>query len=122
MLRRVEEKLLTEIQPRNSLRASREYRESTAPVALTRTIRRACGPGGNAVKIAFCLNGENRTEEVAGGEMLIDLLRDRLHVRSVKRGCENAECGACTVLVNGLARQRLHLSGGAYRRENGHDA
>ena len=60
-------------------------------------------PGGNAVKIAFCLNGENRTEEVAGGEMLIDLLRDRLHVRSVKRGCENAECGACTVLVNGLA-------------------
>lgn len=55
------------------------------------------------MKIAFCLNGENRTEEVAGGEMLIDLLRDRLHVRSVKRGCENAECGACTVLVNGLA-------------------
>ena len=43
VLRRVEEKLLTEIQPRNSLRASREYRESTAPVALTRTIRRACG-------------------------------------------------------------------------------
>ena len=38
------------------------------------------------MKIAFCLNGENRTEEVAGGEMLIDLLRDRLHVRSVKRG------------------------------------
>ena len=55
------------------------------------------------MKIAFCLNGENRTEEVAGGEMLIDLLRDRMHVHSVKRGCENAECGACTVLVDGLA-------------------
>lgn len=55
------------------------------------------------MKIVFCLNGENRTEEVAGGEMLIDLLRDRMHVHSVKRGCENAECGACTVLVDGLA-------------------
>lgn len=55
------------------------------------------------MKIAFCLNGENRTEEVFGGEMLIDLLRDRLHVHSVKRGCENAECGACTVLLDGLA-------------------
>ena len=55
------------------------------------------------MKIAFCLNGENRTEEVAGGEVLIDLLRDRMHVHSVKRGCENAECGACTVLVDGLA-------------------
>ena len=55
------------------------------------------------MKIAFCLNGENRTEEVAGGEVLIDFLRDRMHVHSVKRGCENAECGACTVLVDGLA-------------------
>ena len=55
------------------------------------------------MKIAFCLNGENRTEEVAGGEVLIDLLRDRMHVHSVMRGCENAECGACTVLVDGLA-------------------
>lgn len=43
VLRRVAEKLLTEIQPRDSLRASREYRECTAPVALTRTIRKACG-------------------------------------------------------------------------------
>ena len=55
------------------------------------------------MKISFCLNGESRTEEVSGGELLIDLLRDRLHVHSVKRGCENAECGACTVLVDGLA-------------------
>lgn len=55
------------------------------------------------MKITFCLNGENRTEEVAGGEVLIDFLRDRMHVHSVKRGCENAECGACTVLVDGLA-------------------
>lgn len=55
------------------------------------------------MKISFCLNGEGLTEEVSGGEVLIDLLRDRLHVHSVKRGCENAECGACTVLVDGLA-------------------
>ena len=34
---------------------------------------------------------------------LLDLLRDELGVHSVKRGCENAECGACTVLVDDVA-------------------
>lgn len=41
--------------------------------------------------------------EVAPDEKLIDTLRDRLHITSVKRGCENGDCGACTVLVDGEA-------------------
>ena len=37
------------------------------------------------------------------GRSLLDTLRDRLGLTSVKRGCEVGECGACTVLVDGEA-------------------
>lgn len=55
------------------------------------------------MQINFTLNGEARTADVPDGMLLLDFLRDVLHVHSVKRGCENAECGACTVLVDGSA-------------------
>lgn len=55
------------------------------------------------MKLAFTLNAKPVTAEVSDGQTLLDFLRDELAVRSVKRGCENAECGACTVLVDGNA-------------------
>lgn len=46
------------------------------------------------------VNGRLITLEPLPGEMLADLLRNRLGLTGTKIGCNEAECGACTVLVN----------------------
>ncbi len=43
-------------------------------------------------------------------ESLADVLRERLGLTSVKKGCEVGECGACTVLVE-HGHRLLHLPG-----------
>ncbi|HJW91457.1 MAG TPA: molybdopterin cofactor-binding domain-containing protein [Anaerolineales bacterium] len=47
------------------------------------------------------VNGKKINLEPRPGEMLSDLLRERLGLTGTKIGCNEAECGACTVLVNG---------------------
>ena len=51
--------------------------------------------------IEMIVNGKNVELAVDDREALVDTLRDRLGLKSVKKGCEVGECGACTVLVNG---------------------
>lgn len=46
------------------------------------------------------INGQRMTIEALPGEMLSDLLRERLGLIGTKIGCNEAECGACTVLVD----------------------
>jgi selenium-dependent xanthine dehydrogenase len=47
------------------------------------------------------VNGKPYTFDPQPGEMLSDLLRERLGLTGTKVGCNEAECGACTVIVNG---------------------
>jgi carbon-monoxide dehydrogenase small subunit len=53
------------------------------------------------VKVSFKLNGRPVEVDVGANEILLDTLRLRLGVTSVKRGCERGECGVCTVLLDG---------------------
>ena len=53
--------------------------------------------------IRFELNGAEVAATVDGAELLLDVLRERLGQPGVKEGCGEGECGACTVLVDGLA-------------------
>jgi len=52
-------------------------------------------------EITFNVNGEPYTVAVKSQYTLLDMLREKLGITSPKRGCENGECGACTVLFDG---------------------
>jgi len=51
--------------------------------------------------LSFALNGFSVDALVKPTDTLLDVLREKLGVVSVKRGCDTGDCGACTVLLNG---------------------
>jgi CO/xanthine dehydrogenase Mo-binding subunit/aerobic-type carbon monoxide dehydrogenase small subunit (CoxS/CutS family) len=52
-------------------------------------------------EISLTVNGKKYNLPVIPGETLTDLLRNRLRLTGTKIGCNEAECGACTVLIEG---------------------
>ena len=52
------------------------------------------------MNIEFRLNGKNVQAEAEPDDLLLDLVRS-LGCYSVKRGCETANCGLCTVWLDG---------------------
>lgn len=55
------------------------------------------------LKIEVNVNGKVRTVEIGASLRLVDLLRQKFGLVSVKEGCGAGECGACTVLMDGEA-------------------
>lgn len=53
------------------------------------------------MNIGFKLNGQQRVAEIDSQQTLLGLLRDGFGYHSPKYGCGLAQCGACTVLVDG---------------------
>ena len=53
--------------------------------------------------LTMLLNDNDTSVEIEPGELLVNVLRDKLHLIGTKIGCGEGECGACTVLVDGLA-------------------
>ena len=49
------------------------------------------------------VNGVPVTGRVEGRTLLVDFLRDDLHLTGTHVGCDTSQCGACTVHVNGLS-------------------
>lgn len=54
-------------------------------------------------EITVQLNGESRRFTVEPNQTLLDVLRNRLGIKSPKEGCGRGDCGACTVLLDGKA-------------------
>ncbi len=51
--------------------------------------------------IMFRLNGQKRHVDVQSHEVLLDVLREKMGIKSPKIGCDKGDCGSCTVLLNG---------------------
>ncbi len=55
-----------------------------------------------SVSIKIQVNGILYDTEVDEEQTLLSFLRDTLHLTGAKEGCGNGECGACTVMVDGI--------------------
>ena len=55
------------------------------------------------LKLRLNINGEGVEVEAKETELLLDVLRERLGLTGAKRGCETSHCGACTVMLDGMA-------------------
>jgi len=53
-------------------------------------------------EIACTVNGEPQTLYAFPMERLLDVLREQLHLTGTKEGCGEGECGACSVMLNGV--------------------
>jgi carbon-monoxide dehydrogenase small subunit len=51
-------------------------------------------------EINFVLNGEKVNLAVSPDEILLEVLREKLGVKSPKCGCNKGDCGTCTVIIN----------------------
>src|SRR5262245_58736306 len=58
-------------------------------------------PAPSSVSVTLTINGARHTLALDPRSSLLDVLRERLDLTGTKKGCDQGQCGACTVLLDG---------------------
>jgi len=78
---------------------------ATVPLIGTKVVHAAGAPvkihGPGKTPVTLVINGQKHTLQLEPRVTLLDAMRDRLAITGAKRVCDRAECGACSVLVDG---------------------
>jgi carbon-monoxide dehydrogenase small subunit len=62
-----------------------------------------------SARLSMTVNGKSVSAEVAPRTLLVDFLRDHLHLTGTHIGCDTAQCGACTIHIDGRAVKSCNL-------------
>jgi len=80
---------------------------AAVPVLGTKVVKAAGAPvkvyGPGKVPVQLTINGQKHKLEIEPRVTLLDALRDEMQITGAKRICDRAECGACTVIMEGKA-------------------
>jgi aerobic carbon-monoxide dehydrogenase small subunit len=58
---------------------------------------------GISMQMTLSINGQNHDVEAPAATLLVEVLRDQLGLTGTHIGCDTSQCGACNVLVDGVA-------------------
>jgi carbon-monoxide dehydrogenase small subunit len=61
------------------------------------------------MQLSLTVNGKAVNAEVEPRTLLVDFLRNQRHLTGVHIGCDTAQCGACTVLIDGKAMKSCNM-------------
>ena len=67
------------------------------------------------INVKFTLNGEPIELEVQPNHTALRVIREQLDLTGAKEGCGAGECGACTIIVDGLAVNSCLIAGNLCR-------
>lgn len=59
--------------------------------------------------VAFPVNGIEKTVFVRNADTVLHVLRQQMGLTGTKPSCHNGDCGACTILVNGIPQNACHI-------------